>query len=152
MKTQYSAPPDLIRFSGDTTYRADLSETDRWVEPLEENFTRVLAQDLAVLLRTDRIVAYPWSPERKPTYRMDIEVFRFEANEARDAPLRWMIIDHTGKKPTIVKESYWRDRQRRSPPTPRPCRSESTNCRYHPGHGWAKQAVGLCLKYGVATR
>jgi uncharacterized lipoprotein YmbA len=59
------------------------------------------------LLRTERIVAYPWPPERKPTYWVDLEVYRF-ANGARDAQLsaRWTVIDESGKKPAIVKESY----------------------------------------------
>src|SRR5574342_626514 len=37
--------------------RFDVSENDRWAEPLDENFTRVLAQNLSVLLRTDRIIS-----------------------------------------------------------------------------------------------
>ena len=33
--------------------RFDVSENDRWAEPLDENFTHVLAQNLSVLLGSD---------------------------------------------------------------------------------------------------
>lgn len=87
--------------------RFEISDTDRWAEPLDENFTRVLAQNLSVLLRTDQIVAFPWPMNKKPNYRVEIEVFRFEANSAREAQLtaRWTVIDESGKEPPNVKES-----------------------------------------------
>lgn len=87
--------------------RFEVSENDRWAEPLEENFARVLTQNLSVLLRTDRIVTYPWPVDRKPTYQIEIDVLRFEANSARDAQLfaRWAISDGGNKKIISVKET-----------------------------------------------
>jgi len=87
--------------------RFDLSENDRWAEPLDENLTRVLAQNLSVLLRTDRIVVYPWPMDKKPDYRVEIQVLRFEPNSAREAELsaRWVVIDETGKEAPNLKES-----------------------------------------------
>ena len=89
--------------------KLDLSENDRWAEPLDENFTRVLAQNLSVLLRTDRIVIYPWPLDKKPNYRVEIEVLRFESNgAAQEAQLtaRWTVINEGGfRAPFNVKES-----------------------------------------------
>ncbi len=87
--------------------KLDLSENDRWAEPLDENFTRVLAQNLSVLLRTDRIVIYPWPLDKKPNYRVEIEVLRFESNAAQEAQLtaRWTVINEGGPAPFNVKES-----------------------------------------------
>ena len=87
--------------------RLEISQTDRWGEPLEENFARVLSQNLAALLRTDRIIAFPWSRDRKPNYQIEIEVLRFEANSAGDAVLlaRWMVIDGGSGKVVSSKES-----------------------------------------------
>ena len=75
--------------------RFDVSENDRWAEPLDENFSRVLSQNLSALLRTDRIFPYPWPLNKKPSYQIEIEVLRFEANNARDAQLfaRWAVSD-----------------------------------------------------------
>ncbi|MGE5818813.1 MAG: membrane integrity-associated transporter subunit PqiC [Deltaproteobacteria bacterium] len=87
--------------------RFEVSENDRWAEPLEENFARVLTQNLSLLLRTDRIVSYPWPVDRKPTYQIEIEVLRFEANSAREAQLfaRWAVSDGGNKKIISVKET-----------------------------------------------
>jgi uncharacterized protein len=87
--------------------RFDLSENDRWAEPLDENFTHVLAQNLSVLLGSDRIITYPWPLDKRPHYRVEIEVFRFESNLAGEAELsaRWAVIDETGKKAPNLKES-----------------------------------------------
>jgi uncharacterized protein len=87
--------------------RFDLSENDRWAEPLDENLTRVLAKNLSVLLRTDRIVVYPWPIDKKPHYRVEIQVLRFESDSAGEAQLsaRWAVIDDTGKEAPNLKES-----------------------------------------------
>jgi len=82
-------------------------EYDRWAEPLDENFTHVLAQNLSTLLGTDQILAYPWPPDKKPRYRVEIQVLRFEYNSAREAELwaRWTVIDVSGKENPSSKES-----------------------------------------------
>ena len=87
--------------------RFDLSENDRWAEPLDENFTHVLAQDLSVLLGSDRIITYPWPLDKRPHYRVQIDVFRFEVNAAGEAELsaRWAVIDEAGKKTPNLNES-----------------------------------------------
>jgi uncharacterized lipoprotein YmbA len=80
----------------------DLSENDRWAEPLEENFSRVLSQNIAAILRADRINAYPWPIDKRPVYQVEVEVLRFEANTAQEAQLsaRWTV-RHSGKKDSI---------------------------------------------------
>ena len=90
--------------------RFDVSENDRWAEPLDESFTRVLSQNLAALLPTDRIIQYPWPSNKKPNYQVEIEVLRFEVNNARDAHLwtRWELIDGSSKSAVTVKESRLR--------------------------------------------
>ena len=87
--------------------RFEISENDLWAEPLEENFARVLTQNLSVLLRTDRIVSYPWPVDRKPTYQVEIDVLRFETNSAGEAQLfaRWAISDGGNKKIISAKET-----------------------------------------------
>jgi uncharacterized lipoprotein YmbA len=87
--------------------RFEVSENDRWAEPLEENFARVLAQNLSALLRTDRIVPYPWPVDRKPSYQVEIDVLRFEANSGREAQLfaRWAVSDGGNKNLISVKET-----------------------------------------------
>ena len=87
--------------------RFAVAENDRWAEPLEENFSRVLSQNLSILLQTDRMVAYPWVRSQQPTYQVQVEVLRFEPNAEQIAELwgRWSIIDGTYKT-VSVKETY----------------------------------------------
>lgn len=87
--------------------RFEVSENDRWAEPLQENFVRILSQNLAVLLNTDLITTYPWPPANRPRYQVEIEVLRFEANNDRNAQLfaRWAVLDAGDKKIAVVKES-----------------------------------------------
>ena len=87
--------------------RFDVSENDRWAEPLQENFSRVLTENLALLLDTDLIIVYPWSPANRPRYHVEIEVLRLEANSERNGQLfaRWSVLDGADKKVAVVKES-----------------------------------------------
>jgi uncharacterized lipoprotein YmbA len=87
--------------------RFEVSENDRWAEPLQENFSRVLSENLALLLDTDLIVIYPWSPANRPRYHVEIEVLRLEANSERNGQLfaRWSVLDGLDKKVAVVKES-----------------------------------------------
>ena len=87
--------------------RIDLSEYDRWAERLETNFTRVLAQNLSVLLNTDQLVFYPWELNRKPNYQVTIEMLRFESNTRGEVQLsaRWEILDTNKRMPLQAGES-----------------------------------------------
>ena len=87
--------------------RIDLSEYDRWAEPLETNFSRVVGQNLSVLLNTDRVVFYPWELTRRPNYQLTIEVLRFEPNARGEVQLsaRWEILDTNKRTPLQAGES-----------------------------------------------
>jgi uncharacterized protein len=87
--------------------RFAIAENDRWAEPLEENFARILAQNLSILLHTDRVVTYPWERSQSPTYQVQVEVLRFEPDAEQMVELwaRWSITNNT-KKTVIVRESY----------------------------------------------
>jgi len=87
--------------------RFAVAENDRWAEALEENFSRVLSQNLSILLQTDRIVAFPWERNQRPTFQVQVEVLRFDPNAEHIAELwaRWIVLDDA-KKSLVVKESY----------------------------------------------
>ena len=65
----------------------ELSESDRWAEPLTDNFRHVLANDLANLLGTANIVQFPWYPGTPLDFAVQIQVQRFEADTSRKATL-----------------------------------------------------------------
>ena len=88
--------------------RFDVSDNDRWIEPLDENLSRVLAQDLYALLKSDRIFRYPWPNGRFITHQIDIEVLRFEATAANEAQLsaRWAVIETATRQMLASKTSF----------------------------------------------
>jgi uncharacterized lipoprotein YmbA len=75
--------------------RFEILAYDRWAEPLDENFSRVLMQNLSAFLRTDQVFVYPWPRDKRPSFRVDVQVLRFDANSAGAAELdaRWTITD-----------------------------------------------------------
>jgi uncharacterized lipoprotein YmbA len=88
--------------------RFDVSQNDRWIEPLEENVSRVLAQNLYTLLKSERLVRYPWPNSRRVTHQVEVEVLRFEPNSSREAELsaRWAVIDTATKQSLANKTSF----------------------------------------------
>ena len=59
-----------------------LAEADRWAEPLAENLSRALREDLLALLPGTSYVEYPWFEADAPDYGIAVEVQRFEADAA----------------------------------------------------------------------
>lgn len=87
--------------------RLQVAENDRWAEPLEENFTRVLILNLAALVPVVRFVKYPWRPSERPEYQLEIDVLHFEPNAARNVELfvRWRVRETATKQAFAVKQT-----------------------------------------------
>jgi hypothetical protein len=79
--------------------RLYFGEFDRWAEPLEQNFARVLAENLAALLSTDDVVQYPWKRSARIDYQIIVTVNRFDAMMGGDTVLhaRWTVCDGDGQ-------------------------------------------------------
>jgi uncharacterized lipoprotein YmbA len=75
--------------------RLDLSSTDRWAEPLDDNFRRVLAADLTTLIGTDQVLPFPWDLSTNVDYKIEVNVQRFERDSSGGAQLTasWIIRD-----------------------------------------------------------
>src|SRR5258708_33574326 len=80
--------------------RIELSDERRWAEPLDKNFVRVLSENLAVLLDTQRIEKYPWSLRTKVDYQVEIDIQRFETTSDGQTQLiaSWLIRKSPGGK------------------------------------------------------
>ena len=80
--------------------RIDLSDERRWAEPLDKNFVRVLSENLAALLDTQRIEKYSWSLRTRVDYQVELDVQRFETTSDGQTQLiaSWIIRDGHGGK------------------------------------------------------
>jgi len=87
--------------------RVDLSTTDRWAEPLDESFRRVLALNLATLLGTDQVVPFPWYSTAKFDYRIEVTVERFERDGSGGTQLaaNWIIRGGHSDRPLLSRQS-----------------------------------------------
>jgi uncharacterized lipoprotein YmbA len=90
--------PDYLRRSEVVTRtaanRIDVSQRNRWAGPLDKNFARVLSENLATLLNTERVENYPWSIRTTSIdYQVVVDVERFDTGSDHQATLlaRWSI-------------------------------------------------------------
>ena len=60
--------------------RLTLSEFNRWGGSLRQDFPRVLAENVAALLGTDRVLAHPWGDRLDPAYRVALDVQQFDGD------------------------------------------------------------------------
>jgi uncharacterized lipoprotein YmbA len=56
------------------------NETHRWAEVLQDNVTSVLAQNLALLVPTDKVSVFPWGRSTAIDYQAVAEISRFDAD------------------------------------------------------------------------
>ncbi len=61
-----------------TPYSLQFAEFDKWAEPLEKNLARVLAENLSILLSTDRVVVFPWAGSMHVLYQVTVDVEQME--------------------------------------------------------------------------
>jgi uncharacterized protein len=85
----YLDRPEVVTRSGPNALQ--IAEFNRWGEPLEDNFERVLAMNLGVLADTDRVSLYPWPQSSPIDYQVTVDVDRFDAAAGTQVVLiaRW---------------------------------------------------------------
>jgi len=98
--------------------RIAVSEFHRWAGSFSEDFLRVLAKNISMLLPADRVVAYPWTDHFSPTYRIQLTVEQFDGRFGGDVVLNvtWSVwnqkdankpvIRHTSVKEPLSTEDY----------------------------------------------
>ena len=86
-------------------HRLNVDEFHRWGSPLDEDFTRVLAENMSTLLGTDRVAVFPWGEYFHPTYRIVMHVQRLEGQPGGPVVLdaRWTLLGEDGKELTMTR-------------------------------------------------
>jgi uncharacterized lipoprotein YmbA len=79
--------------------RLTLADRERWAEPLADTIPRVLSEDLAALLGTERIQLFPWPQNQTPDCQITIRVLQFEGGPDGTVTLvaRWQVLGRGGK-------------------------------------------------------
>jgi uncharacterized lipoprotein YmbA len=87
--------------------RISFDEFHRWAGPLEEDFQRVLADNLATLLQNDYVIKYPGKLSYKPRYRVQIHIDQFDGKPGDAVTLEaaWSIVDQDSGKDAALRNS-----------------------------------------------
>lgn len=99
----YLARPQIVTSTGPNQFKLD--EFERWTEPLKDNFTRVLAENLSVLLHSDRVLLFPFPRLITPDYQVAVEVAKFHVTSEGKSLLQaqWMVME--GDTVRLLKRS-----------------------------------------------
>ena len=79
------------------------SEFHRWAEPLDAALSRVLVENLSMLLSTSRISVFPWKSPAPADYQVRIMLLRFNGEPGGQAELkaRWSL-EAAGQKEPVA--------------------------------------------------
>jgi uncharacterized lipoprotein YmbA len=95
---KYLERPQLVTRVGRN--QLALGEFDRWAEPLQDNISRVLAENLARLIPTDQVLLQAWPRSAPLDYQVTVEVRQFDSWWGGESTLlaRWSILDQAERE------------------------------------------------------
>jgi uncharacterized lipoprotein YmbA len=91
--------------------RVSFDEFHRWAGPPDEEFQRILSDNLSTLLQTDYVIGNPGRLGYKPRYRVQIQVSQFDGQpgEAVILKVAWSIVGQPEEKEPVLHESLIRE-------------------------------------------
>jgi hypothetical protein len=94
--------PQIVTRSGANAVQ--LAEFDRWSAPLRDIILRLIAENLAAQLPTDRVAVYPWMPGDSIDQEVTVEVVRFEGRLGGPCVLeaRWRVAGTSGRGGRVI--------------------------------------------------
>lgn len=106
---QYTNRPAIV--TEDSSYELHSAASAHWAEPLQDNFVRVLAENLSQLLATDRVALFPWNNPLPLDYQIIVEVTHFLGKTGGDVSLvaLWSVIGKDGKAVLVSKKARFRE-------------------------------------------
>ena len=107
---EYLNRSEIVVNLDNTVYR--LAEFNQWAEPLSNNLTRVLEENLTNLLRDDSIdVILASKTSIQLDYRLEVDVIRLDGNLADEATLvaQWALLEGEEDDLILVRRSEYRE-------------------------------------------
>ncbi len=101
----YVDRPQIV--TGDSGNELQQAAFAQWAEPLTTNFTRVLANNLAALLGTDRVAVFPWRGSVPIDYQVVVEVTQFLGALHGSVSLiaLWRVLGPDGREVLVSRQS-----------------------------------------------
>jgi hypothetical protein len=88
-------------------HRVEVSEFHRWAGSFSEDFLRVLAKNISMLLPGDQVAAYPWTARFSPTYHIPLTVEQFDGRFGEHVVLNvaWSVQHQKDTKEPVIKHT-----------------------------------------------
>jgi uncharacterized lipoprotein YmbA len=114
MFPEYLDRPQIV--SRTAANRLEVDEFHRWGGSLQEEFLRVLGENLGTLLGTSHVLVYPAETRGRLDFQILVDVLRFEGVAERDVLLkvRWALVDPQTEDSVLIREALIRE-QAQSP-------------------------------------
>jgi len=105
--SEYLKRPEIVSFKGNNELNVD--EFNRWAEPLEKNFERVLIENLSRLIPTDKIYIFPWQEEEPNSFQITIVVNEFGMRSDSSVVLdaRWSVSKKVKRDFLMTQRSFY---------------------------------------------
>ncbi len=83
------------------------AEFNRWAEPLPRSFSRVLVENLSILLATERITLHARKNPTPPDFQVMLNVTKFDGTPGGKVSLvaRWSVVDKHGSEVAPMTKS-----------------------------------------------
>jgi len=108
---EYLNQPEIVTRVTQSEVRLD--EFARWAEPLEDNISHALAENLSSLLCIWTIAIFPWRAQTPIDYRIDVHVIQMDGMLGGNAFLdvSWSIADGADRRkpPLVTKRSTYKE-------------------------------------------
>lgn len=106
---QYTNRQQIV--TGNQSYQLHPATFDEWAEPLRDNFLRVLADNLSILLATDRVMLFPWKGPLAIDYQVVVDVTHFLGEVGGETSLvaLWSIVGKNGQEVLLSQKSNLRE-------------------------------------------
>lgn len=104
----YLSGSHLVRRLGPTEIFR--SSSDYWAAPLADQVQMDLRAGLEQQLGTAMMPTYPWRADQTPDYRLDVQIYRFDADTLGVAELEadWSLTRVTNREVLVKRHSTWR--------------------------------------------
>jgi uncharacterized lipoprotein YmbA len=87
-----------------------INEFNRWVSPLKTDIARVVAENLMMKLGTPQVTTFPQSTADGATYRVAIDVLRFDSLPGESATIDTLwTVRHTADGKSLSGRSTWKE-------------------------------------------
>ncbi|VAX15461.1 hypothetical protein MNBD_IGNAVI01-431 [hydrothermal vent metagenome] len=106
----YLRKPQIVTYSKNNEITFD--EYNRWAEPLDENITRILTENLAAMIPTNNIYLFMWPKEDPNIFQISISIDRFGLLPDSNVVLntRWSITGSNKKSLLLTEKSEYKEK------------------------------------------